>query len=144
VEWGKRGQNEERLFPLMTRPAIQWTRDLFKDFLHVSDHAVLLLRLIHGDFGGSNILVDRHTGELIGVIDFSSAHLNDPAVDLAAASTVGPDFLQRVAHTYPVADTALPRVAFYRATFGLQEALFGVEAGDEGAVRAGLESIPGQ
>ena len=33
---------------------------------------------------------------------------------------------------------ALGRVAFYRGTFALQEALFGVENGDEEAFRAGI------
>jgi aminoglycoside 2''-phosphotransferase len=135
---------KERLFPLLTASAVRWTRDLFEGFLRAPEHVDLPLCLIHGDFGGSNILVDRQTGELTGVIDFSSAHLNDPAVDLAAASTIGSDFLQRLAHTYPVADTTFSRVAFYRGTFGLQEALFGVEAGDKAAVEAGLASIPGQ
>jgi aminoglycoside 2''-phosphotransferase len=143
--WGQLyGRIQERLFPLMTPAAVRWTTGLFEGFLHVPEHAAVPVRLVHGDFGGSNILVDARTGEITGIIDFSSAHLDDPAVDLAALSTIGGDFLQRVADTYPVAATARRRIAFYRDTFGLQEALFGVDTGDETALQAGLASVPGQ
>jgi len=138
------GRITERLFPLMTIAAARWTTELFESFLQVQEHAAIPVHLIHGDFGGSNILVDPQMGELTGVIDFSSSHLNDPAIDLAAASTIETDFQQRLRHTYPLADTAVRRIAFYRDTFGLQEALFGVETGDEMALQAGLASIQGQ
>jgi aminoglycoside 2''-phosphotransferase len=70
-----------------------------------------------------------------GVIDFDSARVGDPANDLAAASCYG---LDRLARVYPEADAAIPRVQFYVGTFALQEALFGVENGDDGAFERGI------
>lgn len=94
---------------------------------------------MHGDFGGGNLLYDvgRHT--LTGVIDFGAAGPDDPAVDLAAAATLGPDILAGIAVTYPEAHAARDRVAFYAGTFALQEALFGIEHDDAAALRAGLQ-----
>jgi aminoglycoside 2''-phosphotransferase len=135
-------QITDRLFPLMGEAAKAWTSRHFDRFLQDPRHTDLPVVLVHGDFGGSNILIDPETAQLTGVIDFSSAQLDDPAVDLAAASTAGDDLLDRMADTYPLAATAADRIAFYRGTFALQEALFGVESGDEQALRAGLASVP--
>jgi len=62
----------------------------------------------------------------------------DPAVDLAAPSTLGGGILDAVARTYPVTPALRDRAAFYRGTFALQEALFGVENHDDAAFRAGI------
>ena len=74
-----------------------------------------------------------------GVIDFSSAGPDDPAVDFAAASTLGPDILAQIAATYPAVHAARDRLAFYKGTFALQEALFGIEHNDMAGFRVGLE-----
>jgi aminoglycoside 2''-phosphotransferase len=132
----------EGLFPLMDAGARTWAARHFERFLQDPVNVNLPVVLVHGDFGGSNILIDPKTAQLTGVIDFSSAQLDDPAVDLAAASTGGDDLLARMAGAYPLAAAASDRIGFYRGTFALQEALFGVETGDEEALRAGLAGIP--
>ena len=97
--------------------------------------------VIHGDFGAGNILWDESVRRVTAVIDFSSATLGDPAVDLAAASTIAPGFLHRLAAAYPLAGDLADRARFYRGTFALQEAVFGVENRDEPALEAGLRSL---
>jgi aminoglycoside 2''-phosphotransferase len=138
------GRITARLFPFMDAPARAWTVQHFERFLQDERHSKLPQAIVHGDLGGSNILIDPHTGALTGVIDFSSTHLDDPAVDLAAASTIGSEFLTRMATSYPLIATASTRIRFYRGTFALQEALFGVETGDSNALQAGLADVPGQ
>jgi aminoglycoside 2''-phosphotransferase len=97
--------------------------------------------LIHGDFGPSNILYDESTRALSGIIDWSSAGSGDPATDLAALIgpvSYGEDFANALASSYPTLAAELPRARFYLGTFALQDALFGLETGDEQAYEAGM------
>jgi NAD(P)-dependent dehydrogenase (short-subunit alcohol dehydrogenase family) len=64
--------------------------------------------------------------------------LGDPAVDLAALPWTPRPFFEGLAAAYPDVAVTADRVRFYRGTFALQEALFGVEQGDESAFRAGI------
>jgi aminoglycoside 2''-phosphotransferase len=111
---------------------------------HLADAATFAYTpaLIHGDFGASNILYDAKARAISGIIDWSSAGLGDPAVDLAALicpASYGEEFAARLAGVYPGVAELLPRARFYIGTFALQEALFGVEQGDDEALRRGLE-----
>jgi aminoglycoside phosphotransferase (APT) family kinase protein len=96
----------------------------------------------HGDLVGDNIRVNPGTGELAGVLDWDGAgRPGDPAVDLAALraslpATVWDLLLARLRPAPPV----LGRAAAYAATFALQEALLGVEQGDEQAIQSGLSA----
>jgi aminoglycoside 2''-phosphotransferase len=97
--------------------------------------------LIHGDFGPSNILYDESLRELSGIIDWSSAGAGDPATDLAALigpASYGEGFADALVSSYPTLAAELPRARFYLGTFALQDALFGLETGDEQAYEAGM------
>jgi aminoglycoside 2''-phosphotransferase len=119
-----------KLFGAMRPDARSVVARHFETFLADPRNRSIRPALIHGDFGTSNILFEPVTNRLSGVLDFDSAHVGDPAIDLAAASCYG---LDRLARVYPEVDAAIPRVHFYVGTFALQEALFGVENGDEAA-----------
>ena len=93
--------------------------------------------MIHGDFGGSNILFDRD--KITGIIDFSFAGLDDPARDIAAISTYGETFFARICRYYPNIESLLERVRFYRGTFALYEALHGFLNDDREAFASGME-----
>ena len=91
----------------------------------------------HGDFGSSNILFD---GENIsGVLDFSFTGIGDAALDIAAISTYGDRFFNKLLTSYPEANEMLARAQFYRASFALEEALHGVLHDDPVAFQAGIE-----
>jgi aminoglycoside 2''-phosphotransferase len=97
--------------------------------------------LVHGDFGPGNVLYDADAGAVSGVIDFGSAGIGDPAVDLGAM--IGPfgygeQFLRWAGAEYPGLDRLVERARLYAGTFALQEALHGVEHGDEDAFRRGM------
>lgn len=91
----------------------------------------------HGDFGGSNILFDGE--RLTAVLDFSFTGVGDPAIDLAAVSTLGEPFLELVLEQFPEGRALLPRARFYRGVFALEEALHGVLFDDPNAFEAGIE-----
>jgi aminoglycoside 2''-phosphotransferase len=94
--------------------------------------------LIHGDFGGGNILYDPSTCRVTGVIDFGGVAFSDPAVDIAALSCYGETFLALGAPAYPGIATLLPRARLYRATFALQQALWALRDSDEAAFEDGI------
>jgi aminoglycoside 2''-phosphotransferase len=133
------GRIRERLFPHMRPDARAQVEHHFEAFLHEQRSRPVVPVLIHGDFGAENILHEPRTLTITGVVDFGSAGLDDPAVDLAAASTLGDGFVDRFEPIYPNLRDVLNRLPFYRGTFALQEALFGIENGDEEAFQAGIE-----
>jgi aminoglycoside 2''-phosphotransferase len=130
-----------KLYPAMRPDARQAISVHFEPYLEEAVSSSWEPTLIHGDFGPSNILYDERTGALGGIIDWSSAGAGDPATDLAAL--IGPvsyreDFADALLSSYPTLATELPRARFYLGTFALQDALFGLETGDEQAYEAGM------
>lgn len=135
------GRIERRLFSLMRRDARETVASSFESFLGHRRNREEPPALTHGDFGTGNWL--HETGgeggpRLTGVIDFDGARLDDPAVDVAAATSVSsvPAFVDTFRRAYGVTERVDARARFYRSTFALQEALFGVEHGDAEALGA--------
>ena len=85
------------------------------------------------------MLRPRRAMLITGVIDFDSAGVGDPAMDLAAALTGPASFARCFTRVYPVTEEIMRRVRFYQGTFALQEALFGIETGDHDAFRSGID-----
>jgi len=119
----------DRLFTYMRPDARSATVQHFESFFQSSEHLSVTPALIHGDFGTGNILVDLDARRITGVIDFGGAGVGDPAVDFAAVPWSPAAFYDGLVGAYPEVATAGDRVKFYRGTFALQEALFGLEAG---------------
>ncbi len=93
--------------------------------------------IIHGDFGGSNILFDEN--KITGIIDFGFAGLSDPARDIASVSTFGESFFERICRYYPNIESLLERAKFYLGTYALYEALHGFNNNDKEAFKNGME-----
>jgi aminoglycoside 2''-phosphotransferase len=123
------------LFAAMRPGARDHVARHFETFLGDRRNQSIRPSLTHGDFGTSNILYDRTTGSVVGVVDFDSTGVGDPAIDLAAASCYG---LHRFGRYSTHISEMIRRIDFYRGTFALQEALFGAENGDEAAYRSGM------
>lgn len=138
-EWaGMYAEVRERLFPMMHPDARGTVAAFFEEALTYPERLAFEPCLRHGDFGPGNILYEGATGEISGIIDFSSAGRGDPAVDLAAVSLYGDEFVEWMAQAYPGLEAMRERARFYRGTFALQEALFGLREGDEEAFKAGM------
>ena len=128
---------QEHLFPLMRLEARNSVAKHFEDYFNnpsLHDYEPVM---IHGDFGGSNILFDGN--KITGIIDFSFASLDDPARDIAALSTYGEAFFARICRYYPGIESLLERAKFHRGTFALQEALHGFRNNDREAFASGME-----
>lgn len=133
------------LYRFMNPEARDRTDRHFADFFAARGHSRIDAALIHGDFGGSNILCDPSENKLTGVIDFGSAHVGDPATDYAALSaSYGDEFLRIAAELNPDILGMRDRILFYKGTFALQEALFGLEHGDDEAFKSGLATVNGR
>lgn len=130
---------QTKLYPYMKPESRQWTDRHFTGFLGEKKNFEIRLAAIHGDFGTSNLLYDSEKRRISAIIDFGSAGVGDPAVDCAALlASYGAQFLRYAADEYPEIDGMMDRIAFYRGTFALQEALFGLEHEDFEAFRNGL------
>lgn len=127
------------LFDKMRPDARTWTAHHFEVFLRNAESIERVL--IHGDFGGSNILVDGNTKRAVAVIDFDSIAIGDPAIDYAALSTIHPQTMKCIEQRHPQVADYTDRIVFYRGTFALQEALYGAEANDQRALWAGLQDF---
>lgn len=132
---------QNKLFPFMRADARRWVTEQFETFLNDEQNCTYTPTLVHGDFGCSNILYNARTKSISGIIDFGSTGWGDPALDFAALLSpvcYGEPFVERFATLYPGIEDLLSRARFYRGTFALQEALYGLEDGDQEAFERGI------
>ncbi|ESA32637.1 6 -aminoglycoside n-acetyltransferase [Leptolyngbya sp. Heron Island J] len=128
-----------KLIPHMRPDAQTWIISHFERFLNEPKHFAYKPVLKHGDFGTSNILFDQTTNSISGIIDFSNASLGDPAYDFAGLlSSYGENFVYQASCGYPNFEDLWPRIRFYKSTFALLEALFGIENSDMLAYESGM------
>ncbi len=130
-----------KLFKFMRPDAQLLVQNHFEDYLNTSEDYSFQPTLRHGDFGTVNLLYDKYTQSISGVIDFGNAGLGDPAVDFAGIISpvgYGESFLKRFEDIYPNIEAIMKRSKFYVGTFALQEALYGVEYHDKEAFEAGI------
>jgi aminoglycoside 2''-phosphotransferase len=133
------GRIRDRLFAHMRPDARRQVTAHFQPFVEAPDRYPFEPRLRHGDFGTGNILYDPETLSIAGILDFGSAGIGDPAVDFAGLFACYEEaFYRQCSAVYPEMEQALDRVHFYRGTFALQEALFGIENDDRGAFERGM------
>lgn len=93
--------------------------------------------LVHGDLGPDHLLV--HVGRLHGVIDWSDAHIGDPALDLAwVLNGSEPAFAAGVAATYGAAPTVVRRARDWYLLGPWHEVLYGLETDQPDFVTSGL------
>ena len=138
-DWAKMYEEiRHYLFSKMRPDARDMVSEHFESFLSDSEEHPFEPTLRHGDFGSGNILYDQQDQSISGIIDFGSAGLGDPAVDIAAAMTFGESFFNRYYVSYPGITALIKRANFYKGTFAIQEALYGVKHDDQEAFERGI------
>jgi aminoglycoside phosphotransferase (APT) family kinase protein len=119
------GESQQFLRPRMGID--RWTR--VDTELHALANVVTgRLGLCHTDIGG-NVLYDDAT-ESVSFIDFGSAMIADPVLDVASLSVLGPRFTALCADAYPLIAERSGDARIVQATFQLQDALYGARQGD--------------
>ena len=95
--------------------------------------------IAHGDLGGENVHLDPSSGAIVGVLDWDDAAPGDPALDLAALRAHAEPWLTAaLLEQDPSLAELHARADAYLAAFPLQEALWGLDSGDDQAVARGL------
>ncbi len=139
-EWAKLYEEVRHyLYPNMRAGTREQVSKHFETFLNTPELHKFEPSLRHGDFGSGNILYDEQEESISGIIDFGSAGLGDPAVDIAAAMTFGESFFKHYYAVYPGISALVRRAEFYKGTFALQEALYGVKHDDQEAFERGIQ-----
>lgn len=132
-------QLKDYVYPCMREEAKKEVSLSFETYLNEESHFNFTPSLVHGDFGMTNILYSATKRDISGVIDFGGASIGDPAYDLAGIlASYGEEFLQLFETNYPNLEAVKERMYFYKSTFALQEALFGVLNNDKKAFEAGI------
>ncbi|PFE99292.1 aminoglycoside 6'-acetyltransferase [Bacillus thuringiensis] len=132
-------QLKDYVYPYMREEAKKEVSLSFETYLNEESHFNFTSSLVHGDFGMTNILYSATKRDISGIIDFGGASIGDPAYDLAGIlASYGEAFLQLFAAHYPNLEAVKERMYFYKSTFALQEALFGVLNNDKKAFEAGV------
>ena len=96
--------------------------------------------LIHRDLDDAHVLVDAEHGQITGVIDFGDVCVGDPALDFAGREGA---FRAHMLQSYglPLDETFGERPDLYRRISPFHAMLYGLEMGDSGWVRRGVEAI---
>jgi len=138
-DWLRNFYSEVRthLFPLMRSDSCLSLTRHFENYFNTPALQRYLPVIIHGDFGGSNILFQQN--HISGILDFSSAGYGDPALDIASVSTYGESFFSYFCQFYKLTDSLLKRANFYRGIFALEEAWYGWKNDDKEALGRGME-----
>lgn len=131
------GRVQSKLFPYMRLDACKSVAQHFETTLNGPEFEYEPC-LRHGDFGTGNILYLSKTQTINGVIDFGFTTLGDPAIDFAGLLSFGESFVRHMEKTVPELVTYWPRIRFYKGSFALLEALFGIENGDQKAFERGI------
>jgi aminoglycoside 2''-phosphotransferase len=122
----------ERVQPLLLPHQIDWMVALFEGPLSSAGFFDFDPVLIHGELTPYHILYSPEERRLNAVIDFGTAGLGDPAIDLGnLISNYGESLVEKIGNTYPNYPVLLDRARFYAHASELQWVLLGVESGED-------------
>ncbi|MFW9972293.1 MAG: phosphotransferase family protein [Candidatus Odinarchaeota archaeon] len=82
IEWKNYLEKAQKnIFQLLNSNQKKWITNLFDTFLKNQANFNFRYSIVHGDFDISNIIVNPHTFDITGVVDFEQSRIYDPAVD---------------------------------------------------------------
>jgi tRNA A-37 threonylcarbamoyl transferase component Bud32 len=90
---------QQSIFQLLDESQKQWIKKLFINFLEKNENFRFNYSIIHGDFDTSNILIDPHKLEVLGIVDFEESRIYDRAADFLFYNE-GNNFLQTILKSY--------------------------------------------
>ncbi|MCP3804303.1 phosphotransferase [Allokutzneria sp. A3M-2-11 16] len=133
ADLGELDRFREEVVPLL--PDCPRATALLDEFRSVSKDC-----LVHGDLGPEHVLC--RDGAVSGVIDWTDAHLGDPAIDLAwALFGTPPEFAHALAETYGVSGKLRRRALLWHRLGPWYEVTHGLDTGRPELVRDGIAGI---
>lgn len=132
-----------RVAPLLAPDERAQARRRFAEFRENPSNFRFRPAVIHADLGPEHLLCGAD-GRLVGVIDWTDAHVGDPALDFAWLLTglgekFGTDLLS--AYEGEVGGTFFDRAAFFHLLGPWHEVLYGVDYGLPHYVESGLAGV---
>lgn len=122
---------EEVLFPLLFKHQREYVRDLFTPVVSGQLDMEVEPVLIHGDLAPYHILIGHDSPAIAGIIDFGTAGLGDPAIDIATLlAHYGERIVNRLAPAYHLLPDIMARAVFRASALELEWALIGVREND--------------
>ncbi|MDQ3876484.1 MAG: phosphotransferase, partial [Actinomycetota bacterium] len=132
----------ERVFPLLDGGERRVAVAMFEEYLSDEGSFPFVPTLVHADLGPEHLLWDRE--RLTGVIDWSDARVDDPALDFAWLLH-GPDeaFANALVHHYKagIDGDFRRRALFYHRLGPWYEVVYGQDTGMAEFVRTGLAGV---
>lgn len=124
-------QVQQILFPHLWRHQQAWVHEHFEPLVSGTLNLHTTPVLIHGDLGCYHILFDPEQQCLSGIIDFGTAGIGSPAIDLAALlDNHGEAVLKRMSKYYSGTEVLIDQARFRAGVVWLQWALMGVQNKD--------------
>ncbi|MEM0161302.1 MAG: phosphotransferase [Thermoplasmata archaeon] len=134
----------DTVYPYLKKPLKKKIEKLFDMFLNNQTNFEFKPVLIHGDFGGWNILFDNLTRKITGVIDWENAVIGDAALDFSELLyDYGPEVTKKILNHYSIEIDAkfVERMKFYRSLAGLYDVIYGSRNSDPEILNRGLGTI---
>jgi aminoglycoside 2''-phosphotransferase len=124
-------QVQQVLFPHLWKHQCTWVHEHFEPLVSGSLTLDASPVLIHGDLGCYHILFDLDKQAISGIIDFGTAGMGSPAIDLAALlDNYGEAVLKRMSKYYSGVEVLIDQARFRAGIVWLQWALIGVQHKD--------------
>ena len=118
-----------------TRVQLEFNRFMAQPFSHP-------MTLIHNDLGLEHLLVDECSGVPVGIIDFESAWIGDPAIDFVPlVAAFGAEALEQLLVGRDLGDRLGERMWFYRWMGSIHNIMYGVTEQVEHERDAGLAQL---
>jgi aminoglycoside 2''-phosphotransferase len=134
-------QVQQILFPHLWKHQRTWVHEHFEPLINGTLNLNSSTTLIHGDLGCYHILFDPDQQRLSGIIDFGTAGVGNPAIDLAALlDNHGETILKRMSKYNSGVEPFMDQARFWAGTVWLQWALLGVQHKDTGLLLAHVGS----
>lgn len=119
---------QEKVFPLLLPHVRDSVKEHFESHLADKGNFEYELKVVDTDAPPYHILFDPEQKRISGIIDFGSAGLGDPAIDLGVIIyNYGESFLDRFYRVYPQAEIYLKRARFYAGAHEVRWLLTGIE-----------------
>ncbi len=134
----------DAVYPYLKKPLKKKIEKLFDKFLNDQANFEFKPALIHGDFGGWNILFEEQSRKISGVIDWGNAVIGDAAMDFAELLyDYGPEVTEKILKHYTIEIDAkfAERMKFYRSLAGLYDVIYGSKNSDPELLNRGLDTL---
>lgn len=134
-------QVQEILFPHFWKHQQTWVHEHFEPLVGGTLNLDTSTALIHGDLGCYHILFDSERQCLSGILDFGTAGMGSPAIDLAALlDNHGETVLKRMSKYYSGVEALIDQARFRAGVVWLQWALMGLQHKDTDLLLAHIGS----